>query len=118
MLYIIIITYTSSFPPLQLSSSYGDYGLSSSQSIDLTFHSVSTVTHNRLTVDTMAPTQMEPSHERRDFAAEDGEEYFDRLDSKRCVVAFKLCVVVCVCMHKTTTCRPTPIWLQQGRGVY
>jgi chromosome segregation ATPase len=65
-------------------SSYGDYdGLSSSQSIDLTFHSVSTVTHNRLTVDTMAPTQMEPSHERRGYAAEDGEEYFDRLDSKR-----------------------------------
>jgi hypothetical protein len=26
---------------------------------------------------------MEPSHERRGYAAEDGEEYFDRLDSKR-----------------------------------
>lgn len=64
-------------------SSYGDYGLSSSESIDLTFHSESTVTHNRLTVDTMAPTQMEPSHERRGYAAQEGEEYFDRLDSKR-----------------------------------
>jgi hypothetical protein len=63
-------------------SSYGDYGLSSSESIDLTFHSVSTVTHNRLTVDTMAPTQMEPS--RRGYSVEEGdEEYFDRLDSKR-----------------------------------
>lgn len=42
--------------------------------------------HNRLTVDTMAPTQMEPSHERRGYAADEGdEEYFDRLDSKRCV---------------------------------
>ena len=70
--------------PFEPNSSYGDYGLSSSESIDLTFHSVSTVTHNRLTVDTMAPTQMEPSHERRGYAAEEGdEEYFDRLDSKR-----------------------------------
>ena len=41
------------------------------------------MTHNRLTVDTMAPTQMEPSHERRGYAAQEGEEYFDRLDSKR-----------------------------------
>ena len=72
---------------LPTNSSYGEYGLSSSESIDLTFHSVSTVTHNRLTVDTMAPTQMEPSHERRGYTTtEDGgeeEEYFDRLDSKR-----------------------------------
>lgn len=33
----------------------------------------------------MAPTQMEPSHERRGYAEEEGEEeeLFDRLDSKR-----------------------------------
>lgn len=90
-------------PFLQSNSSFGDYGHSSSESIDLTFHSESTVTHNRLTVDTMAPTQMEPSHERRGYAAEEGEEYFDRLDSKRYLILCKhhlhtFNVFMCVCV--------------------
>lgn len=63
------------------------------------------MTHNRLTVDTMAPTQMEPSHERRGYAAQEGEEYFDRLDSKRykslvhSSCTYSQCVCVCVLLR-------------------
>lgn len=64
------------------------------------------MTHNRLTVDTMAPTQMEPSHERRGYAAQEGEEYFDRLDSKRYLIINLLCKFHVHTVYTFNVCAP------------
>ena len=87
-----LIGYPPSLPPiptlstLPLHRSYDGYGLSSSQSIDLTFHSVSLPSHNRLTVDTVMTTQNEPSHSQR---SED-ETFFSREEPTRYFSACRL----------------------------